>query len=122
MAQIRYIVDDVEAAIEFYTSHLDFRLEKQFGPAMAIVKKDDLKLWLAGPKASASKPMPDGSTPSPGGWARFVLTVDDLEGLVARLTQGGVRFKNEIVSGPGGKQILCEDPSGNVVELFEPAA
>lgn len=121
MAQVRYIVDDVERAVEFYTTKLGFELEQQFGPAMAILRKDDLALWVAGPMASASRPMPDGSQPSPGGWARFVLTVDDLDALVSRLRTGGVAFKNDIVEGPGGKQILCEDPAGNVIELFEPA-
>lgn len=121
MAQVRYIVDDVDAAVAFYTNNLGFRLETQFGPAMAILERDDLRLWVAGPMASASKPMADGARPSAGGWARFVLTVADLEGLVARLKRDGVKFKNEIVEGPGGKQTLCVDPAGNVVELFEPA-
>ena len=121
MAQVRYIVDNVDTAVEFYVSKLGFRLEQQFGPAMAILERGDLRLWVAGPKASASKPMPDGSKPVPGGWSRFVLTVDDLEDLVSRLKQDGVRFKNDILEGPGGKQILCLDPSGNVVELFQPA-
>lgn len=121
MAQVRYIVDDVEAAISFYTAKLGFELEQQFGPAMAILVRDDLRLWVAGPKASASRPMPDGSKPMPGGWSRFVLTVDDLASLAATLERDGVRFKSELVEGPGGKQMLCEDPSGNVVELFEPA-
>lgn len=121
MAQVRYIVDDVEKAIAFYTSKLGFALEQQFGPAMAILKLDDLQLWIAGPPASASKPMPDGSKPVPGGWNRIVVTVDDLEDLVTRLRGEGVGFKNDILEGPGGKQILCLDPSGNIVELFQPA-
>lgn len=121
MAQVRYIVDNVDQAVQFYTTKLGFQLEQQFGPAMAILKRDDLKLWVAGPLASASKPKPDGTKPAPGGWARIVLTVDDLEGLVARLRGEGVRFRNDILAGPGGKQILCQDPSGNLVELFEPA-
>jgi len=120
MAQIRYIVNDVDKAIAFYVSKLGFKLEQQFGPAMAILVHGDLRLWLAGPNASASKPMPDGSTPIPGGWSRFVLTVDDIESLSSELKTDGVTFRNEIVIGPGGKQILCEDPSGNVVELFQP--
>ena len=120
MAQIRYIVDDVDAAIEFYTHKLGFELQRQYGPAMAIVVRDDLQLWLAGPTASASQPMPDGIRPTPGGWSRFVLSVDNLEQLRAALEQGGVSFRSKLVAGPGGKQILCEDPSGNVVELFEP--
>ncbi len=114
-------LDDVEAAIAFYVSKLGFELEQQYGPAFAIVKHGDLTLWLAGPKASASRPMPDGTVPIPGGWSRFVLVVNDLESLVSKLTDDGGAFRNEIVEGPGGKQILCTDPSGNVVELFQPA-
>ena len=122
MAQVRYIVHDVSAAVAFYTTHLGFAVVQQFGPAMAILKKDDLTLWVAGPAASASKPMPDGTVPSPGGWNRFVLEVPDLAALVASMKAAGVPFRNEIVTGPGGKQILCLDPSGNVVELFEAGA
>jgi glyoxylase I family protein len=119
MAQVRYIVDDVDAAVAFYTGRLGFSLEQQYGPAMAILARDDLRLWVAGPGASASRPMPDGAQPVPGGWCRFVLTVNGLDDLVARLQADGVRFRNEIIEGPGGRQILCEDPAGNVVELFE---
>ena len=119
MAQVRYIVEDVAKSVEFYTANLGFRLEQQFGPAMAIIVRDDLKLWLAGPAASASKPMPDGAQPVPGGWGRIVITVADLDALVAQLRAKGLRFRNEIVSGPGGKQVLCVDPSGNLGELFE---
>ena len=121
MAHVRYIVDDVSEAVAFYVSKLGFELEQQFGPAMAILRHGDLTLWVAGPKASASRPMPDGARPGPGGWARFVLTVDDLESFVSKLENDGVGFRNEILEGPGGKQILCKDPSGNVVELFQPA-
>lgn len=121
MAQVRYIVDNVEDSIAFYVSKLGFELEQQFGTAFAIVIRGDLTLWLAGPKASASKAMPDGAIPSPGGWSRFALMVDDLESLVSKLKDDGVIFRNDIVEGPGGKQILCMDPSGNVVELFQPA-
>ncbi len=98
-----------------------FELEQQYGPAMAILVHGDLTLWIAGPKASASRPMPDGARPSPGGWSRFVLTVDDLESLVTKLRDDGVEFRNDIVEQGGRKQILCKDPSGNVVELFQPA-
>lgn len=119
MATVRYLVKSVEEAIAFYTSDLGFELKQQFGPAMAILARGDLTLWLAGPVASASKPMPDGRKPEPGGWNRFVVEVADLSALVATLRQRGVTFRNEILEGPGGKQILCEDPSGNVVELFE---
>ena len=121
MASIRYIVQDVNAAVAFYTGTLGFALGQQFGPNMAILKHGDLTLWVAGPGASASRPMPDGRKPEPGGWNRFVLEVDDLPGVVARLRKDGARFRNEIVKGPGGQQILCEDPSGNVIELFQPA-
>ena len=122
MAAVRYLVQDVPAAIAFYTEHLGFTLRQQFGPAMAILARDDLTLGLAGPMASAAKPMPDGRQPVPGGWGRFVLEVQDLPALVARLRTAGVVFRNDILAGPGGLQILAEDPSGNCVELFEPRA
>jgi catechol 2,3-dioxygenase-like lactoylglutathione lyase family enzyme len=119
MASVRYIVDDVDAAVAFYTAALGFSLRQQFGPAMAILERDGLTLWVAGPAASASKPMPDGRQPAPGGWNRFVLEVTDLPGLVGSLRGRGTVFRNDIVDGPGGRQILCEDPAGNVIELFE---
>jgi catechol 2,3-dioxygenase-like lactoylglutathione lyase family enzyme len=119
MVSVRYLVHDVDQAIAFYTQ-LGFALRQQFGPAMAIVAREDLTLWLAGPRASAARPMPDGRLPEPGGWNRFVLQVANLPDLVAELRARGVTFRNDIVAGPGGQQILCEDPSGNVVELFEP--
>ncbi len=121
MATVRYLVHDVGQAVAFYTGKLGFVVHQHFGPAMAIVRRDDLTLWLAGPQASAAKPMPDGRRPEPGGWNRFVVEVKDLDGLVAKFAGEGVAFRNQIVSGPGGRQILCEDPSGNVVELFQPA-
>jgi predicted enzyme related to lactoylglutathione lyase len=121
MAQVRYLVDDVPVAIDFYTSRLGFTLKQQFGPAMAIVERDDLSLWLAGPMSSAAKPMPDGTLPGPGGWSRFVMTVTNLDELVSALNAAGVSFRSDLVQGPGGRQILCEDPSGNLIELFEPA-
>lgn len=121
MTRVRYIVDDVSDAVAFYVSKLGFELEQQFGPAFAILVHGDLTLWVAGPNASASRPMPDGAQPGPGGWSRFVLQVDDLESVVSELSDDGVSFRNDIVEGPGGKQILCSDPSGNVVELFQPA-
>lgn len=120
MATVRYLVKDVSEAVAFYTGNLGFDLKQRFGPAMAILARGDLKFWVAGPAASASKPMPDGRKPEPGGWNRFVVEVDDLAGLVASLRARGIKFRNEILDGPGGKQILCEDPSGNVIELFEP--
>lgn len=119
MASFRYLVHDVDAAVAFYTQRLGFALEEQYGPAMAIVARGDLTLWLAGPPSSAAKPMPDGRKPAPGGWNRIVLEVDDLARLVAELRAAGVAFRNEIVRGPGGQQILCDDPSGNAVELFQ---
>jgi catechol 2,3-dioxygenase-like lactoylglutathione lyase family enzyme len=120
LASIRYLVKDVQTSVDFYTNHLGFELVQQFGPAMAIVNRDDLTLWLAGPQSSAAKAMPDGSQPGPGGWNRFVLTVDHLTEMVESLRKAGVKFRNDIVKGPGGSQILCEDPSGNVIELFQP--
>jgi catechol 2,3-dioxygenase-like lactoylglutathione lyase family enzyme len=121
MTAVRYLVRDVDRSVAYYTKHLGFAVEQQFGPNMAIVTRGDLTLWLAGPGASAARPMPDGRKPEPGGWNRFVLQVEDLGALVAKLKQQGVHFRNDIVTGPGGQQILCEDPSGNVIELFQPA-
>lgn len=121
VAEVRYIVHDVDAAVAFYTGSLGFELDQQFGPAMAIVSRGDMTLWLAGPAASASKPMPDGAQPAPGGWARIVVKVEDLKGMVATMRANGARFRNDIVKGPGGSQILVMDPSGNVIELFQPA-
>ena len=122
MATVRYLVHDVPAAVDFYVGALGFELVQRFGPAIAILRRGDLTLWAAGPMASAARPMPDGRKPEPGGWNRFVVETEDLAGLVAALRAKGVPFRNEIVEGPGGKQILCEDPSGNVVELFQPVA
>ena len=119
MASVRYIVNDVDAAVEFYTGTLGFSLRQQFGPAMAILEREGLTLWVAGPAASASKPMPDGRKPEPGGWNRFVLEVADLPTLVESLRRRGTVFRHEVLDGPGGRQILCEDPSGNPIELFE---
>jgi len=121
MATVRYLINDVDESVAFYIGRLGFELDQQFGPAMAILKRGDLTLWLAGPQASAARPMPDGRKPAPGGWNRFVLPVEDLASLVKELRGEGVRFRNEIVKGPGGQQILCEDPSGNVIELFQAA-
>jgi catechol 2,3-dioxygenase-like lactoylglutathione lyase family enzyme len=121
MATIRYIVNDVDKSIEFYTKLLGFEKVQQYGPAMAIVAHGDLTLWLAGPQASARRPMPDGRQPEPGGWNRLVLEVEDLAAFVAKLKASAATFRNEIVTGPGGQQILVEDPSGNVIELFQPA-
>jgi catechol 2,3-dioxygenase-like lactoylglutathione lyase family enzyme len=119
MATVRYIVGDVDRAVAFYTGPLGFTLDQQMGPAFASVARDDLTVWLSGPASSASRPMPDGRRPEPGGWDRFVIEVDDLEALVARLRSADVAFRNDIVTGPGGKQILVDDPDGNPIELFE---
>jgi catechol 2,3-dioxygenase-like lactoylglutathione lyase family enzyme len=121
MATVRYLVNDLDKTIPFYTEHLGFTLDFQMGPAFASVSKDGLTIWLSGPQTSAAKPMPDGRKPEPGGWNRMVVEVQNLAGLVETLKQVGLNFRNEIVSGPGGKQILLDDPSGNPIELFEPA-
>ncbi len=117
----RYLVNDVEGAIAFYTEQLGFSLDRKMGPAFALVSRGDLTLWLSGPQSSAARPMPDGRRPESGGWNRIVLVVEDIEAKTAELKRAGVSFRNEVVTGPGGKQILLEDPAGNVVELFEPA-
>jgi catechol 2,3-dioxygenase-like lactoylglutathione lyase family enzyme len=117
---VRYMVDDVEAAVAFYTTHLGFTLISSAAPAFADVSRGDLRLLLSGATSSAGRPMPDGRQPTSGGWNRFQIVVDDIASEVARLRAAGVRFRNDIVKGPGGAQILVEDPSGNVVELFQP--
>jgi catechol 2,3-dioxygenase-like lactoylglutathione lyase family enzyme len=119
MATVRYLVGDVERAVSFYVDRLDFEVEQEMLPAFARVRRGDLTLWLAGPASSAARPMPDGRSPEPGGWNRFVIEVDDLMVTVASLREAGATFRNDIVSGPGGKQILLEDPDGNPIELFE---
>ncbi len=121
MVNVRYLVDDVQKAVDFYTSHLGFALRFSAAPAFADVTRGRLRLLLAGPASSAGRPMPDGSKPGPGGWNRLHFIVPDIAAEVARLRADGVRFRNDIITGPGGKQILIEDPAGNVVELFEPA-
>ena len=118
---VRYMVRDVRAAVDFYTTHLGFTSNTTFLPAFADVIRGNLRLLLAGPDSSAGRPMPDGRTPEPGGWNRIHLIVDDIDAEVDRLRTAGVRFRNDIVTGPGGRQILLEDPSGNPVELFQPA-
>ncbi len=117
---VRYMVSDVDAAIEFYTTHFGFTLLSNMSPAFADVQLGELRLLLSGPTSSAGRAMPDGGVPEPGGWNRFELVVDDIEAEVERLRAAGVPFRNEIVRGPGGAQILAEDPSGNVIELFQP--
>jgi catechol 2,3-dioxygenase-like lactoylglutathione lyase family enzyme len=119
-AHVRYMVDDVGAAISFYTTHLGFSLISDMAPAFADVRRGPLRLLLSGPTSSAGRPMPDGRRPEPGGWNRIHLVVDDIHSEVERLAAAGVRFRNEVVKGPGGAQILLEDPSGNPIELFQP--
>jgi catechol 2,3-dioxygenase-like lactoylglutathione lyase family enzyme len=119
---VRYLVDDVQAAVDWYKGHLGFELLTNVAPAFADVRRGGLRLLLSGRTSSAGRPMPDGQQPIPGGWNRIQLVVPDLPAEVARLREAGLRFRNEIVKGPGGSQILLEDPSGNLVELFQPAA
>ncbi|MPY92295.1 MAG: VOC family protein [Acidimicrobiia bacterium] len=121
MVNVRYMVDDVQASIDFYTKHLGFELRTSAVPAFADVTRENLRLLLSGPASSAGRPMPDGEKPGPGGWNRVHFVVDDLEAEVARLRGAGLTFRNDILTGPGGSQILLQDPSGNVVELFQPA-
>lgn len=118
---VRYMVDDVEESVAFYTTMLGFELLSSAAPAFADVKRHNLRLLLAGPMSSAGRPMSDGTKPGPGGWNRIHFIVDDLEDEVARLRAAGATFRNDVVEGPGGKQILLQDPSGNYVELFQPA-
>jgi catechol 2,3-dioxygenase-like lactoylglutathione lyase family enzyme len=120
MATVRYLVEDVDAAVAFYTQLLDFDLEEHMGPPFALLSFGDLRLWLSGPRSSAAKAMPDGRQPAPGGWNRLVIEVTDIEAVVSRLIKANVPFRNSIVSGPGGSQVLCDDPSGNPVEIFQP--
>ena len=112
MATVRYMVSDTDSATAFYTEHLGFVLEQRWGPAFPIVSRGDLTLWLSGPGTSARRPMPDGREPKPGGWNRIVVEVEDLESVVERATRAGVQFRNEVVSGPGGRQVLAEDLDG----------
>ena len=118
---VRYMVDDVAKSVEFYTGCLGFEVLTNFPPAFADVKRGNLRLLLSGPTSSAGRPMADGEKPGPGGWNRIHFIVDDIDKEVARLTEAGATFRNDIVSGPGGQQILLLDPSGNVIELFQPA-
>lgn len=119
MARVRYLVADVDKAASFYTSMLGFGLLQQEAAATAVLRRGDLELWLAGPAAAAAQPMRDGTMPRPGGWSRIVLEVDDLDGLTLLMRAAGVPFRNEIVESARGRHVLCLDPSGNPVELFE---
>ena len=121
MVNVRYMVDDVDTAIEFYTKHLGFELRTSAAPAFADVTRGNLRLLLSGPASSAGRAMPDGAKPGPGGWNRIHLIVADITAEVARLRDAGLTFRNDVVTGPGGSQLLLEDPAGNVVELFQPA-
>ena len=121
LVSVRYLVDDVDAAFKFYTTHLGFTELTNFSPAFADVVRGNLRLLLSGPSSSAARPMPDGRRPTAGGWNRIHLIVDDIDAETARLRDAGVEFRSDIVSGPGGKQIVFDDPSGNPIELFQPA-
>jgi catechol 2,3-dioxygenase-like lactoylglutathione lyase family enzyme len=121
LVNVRYMVDDVDTAIAFYTTHFGFTLRSSAAPAFADVVRGNLRLLLSGPASSAGRPMPDGRTPAPGGWNRIHLIVDDLAAEVERLRDADLRFRNDIVKGPGGQQILLDDPAGNPIELFQPA-
>ncbi len=121
MVSVRYMVDDVPEAVAFYTKFLGFEVLNSF-PPFADIARGLLRLLLSGPASSAGRPMPDGARPGPGGWNRIHLIVDDIEAEVAHLRAAGAPFRNEIISGPGGKQVLLQDPSGNLVELFQNAA
>jgi len=119
---VRYLVDDVPVSIDFYTRHLGFELGFDMSPAVAEVRRGNLRLLLSGPVSSAARPMPDGRQPTPGGWNRIHLHVDDIAAEVERLRVEGVGLRSDVVKGPGGQQIVLDDPSGNAVELFQPSA
>jgi catechol 2,3-dioxygenase-like lactoylglutathione lyase family enzyme len=121
LVSVRYMVDDVASAVAFYTTHFDFTVRSSAAPAFADVVRGNLRLLLSGPASSAGRPMPDGRRPGPGGWNRIHLIVEDIAAEVERLRAAGLTFRNDIVSGPGGQQILLEDPSGNPIEIFQPA-
>ena len=118
---VRYMVSDVAAALDFYTEHFGFERGLVNAPAFAEATRGSLRLLISGPNSSAGRPMPDGAVPGPGGWNRIHLITPDFDDEVARLKAAGVPFRNDVVTGPGGRQILVEDPSGNLIELFEPA-
>jgi catechol 2,3-dioxygenase-like lactoylglutathione lyase family enzyme len=121
LVNVRYMVDDVDTAVDFYTTQFGFTVRTNFAPAFADVVRGNLRLLLSGPQSSAGRPMPDGRTPAPGGWNRLHFIVDDIAVEVDRLRAAGVPFRNDVVSGPGGQQVLVDDPAGNPIELFQPA-
>ena len=121
MTSVRYMVDDVDRALDFYTTHFGFDVLSSAAPAFADVRRGNLRLLLSGPASSAGRPMPDGARPGPGGWNRIHFICEDLDAEIARLQAEGVQFRNEVVTGPGGRQVLVQDPSGNLIELFQPA-
>ena len=122
LVNVRYMVDDVEKAVDFYTAVFGFTVRTNFAPAFADVVRGNLRLLLSGPKSSAGRAMPDGRTPEPGGWNRIHFIVDDIDAEIERLRAADVTFRNEVISGPGGHQVLLEDPAGNPIEVFQPAA
>jgi len=119
MPVIRYLVNDVDASLPFYKT-LGFKLTDRWGPPFAVVKRKSLSVWLSGPGTSARKKLKDGALPAPGGWNRLVLEVRDIDAVVAKLEAQGAKFRSKPIKGPGGKQVLVDDPSGNPIELFEP--
>ncbi len=122
VANVRYIVDDVQAAIDFYTTHFGFTVRSSAAPAFADVVRGPLRLLLSGPQSSGARPMPDGARPEAGGWNRIQITVEDIDAEAERLRAAGLTFRNDIISGPGGRQVLIQDPAGNLIEIFQPAA
>ena len=118
--EVRYLVSDVPRAVAFYTTHLGFEVVEDFGEPFAMLERDGLRLWVSGPASSAARAMPDGRRPQPGGWNRFVLTVDDIQAVIDGLRAAGVSTRSDVVRGPGGAQCVIDDPDGNPVELFQP--
>jgi catechol 2,3-dioxygenase-like lactoylglutathione lyase family enzyme len=121
IVNVRYMVDDVETAVDFYTEHFGFAVRSSHPPAFADVVRGNLRLLLSGSTSSAGRPMPDGRTPEPGGWNRLHFIVEDIGAEVERLRAAGVVFRNDVISGPGGRQVVVDDPAGNPIELFQPA-
>ena len=121
MATVRYMVANVDEAVQFYTEKLGFSVVERWGPAFAMIALEDLTLWVSGPDTSAARPMPDGRLPMPGGWNRVVIEVSDIHALAKTLLGAGVTFRNQVITGPGGSQVLIEDPSGNPIEIFQGA-